>query len=393
MKRIKSYIALLLVLCTHYSYSQCLLNPDFGEECGTHTTGTCGTFQNDCIHNWKKSHGTPDLILASPSGPGNVMHMWGKTYSGEGVFALYNFVQGNTYTIYVRAARANNNINGELRIAATNDLVAQHQWNYTCDWGIPSPSSKQDITSTNLTTSYVTYGWDFTPNANYSQFWIYPYYFAGDQFDIYVDFVVICPNMCTGTVYYNTGTAQPGTSRGAYVKAGSSALSGGSGTVTITDGTTTRFAAINDVYLLPEFEASITSGEFIAEIVSCSTQIRTRPEPPLPEFGRPVQPPPLLSPESLQRVVEMDDRDGPWIYPNPARNVVSLQWPRNAPAEITAIQVLNEQGVVVKQVGKKSYTVINQRIEIFVADLPNGLYVVKVITDKETLSQKFQKIK
>ena len=395
MKCVNLYIAIFFIIYGNFSYGQRLVNGDFAFYCGTQSGGNCSTFENNCILNWQKSHGTPQLIAAIPSFL-NQIFMWATTpdYSrGEGIFASYNFTSGNVYTIKVRAA-AGNSVPGELRLVAANGMTGSTTYGGDCGSIIPTVSGSHTITSTNLTQSFVTYTWSWTPGSNYSQIWIYPYYFSSEQFDMYVDFVSIYPDSCAGTVIYNSGAVDYGTVRGAYIYAGSTAGTGGSGTVTIANNQTTSLYAINDIYLLPEFQATLSSGEFSAQIVSCNAQIRLKSGENNAlenDLDRPVRPVKFgLEERAGKQPLEQQNETG--IFPNPVRDILTVRWNDLSRSAISVIRIYNELGVLVNQVRPAVFSSGNT-IRINVSDLPPGLFILTISADKQSFTHKFNKIR
>lgn len=72
------------------------------------------------------------------------------------------------------------------------------------------------------------------------------------------------------------------------------------------------------------------------------------------------------------------------VYPNPARDELKINLPSTS--SISIIQVVNMSGQVAKQLATP-----DQSLTINVGSLSNGLYIVKVITDRQTISQRFTK--
>jgi hypothetical protein len=72
-----------------------------------------------------------------------------------------------------------------------------------------------------------------TASANYSQLWIYPSATTTVQYNLEVMNVALCPLSCstTGTLVYNVGVVPANLSEAGQIYAGSSAGTGGSGTV------------------------------------------------------------------------------------------------------------------------------------------------------------------
>src|SRR6185369_1494432 len=137
-----------------------------------------------------------------------------------------------------------------------------------------SSSNKQLIGQYNgYTNGTITVEFTFNANADYAQLWIYPQATSNNEYQLGVSRVNVCP-YCSGTIVYNSGTVPTGTTNSGRIDAGSSAGSGGSGTVTVLGTANTTFQAIDEINLVYDFNASVTSGSFSAEIVSCNGLFR-----------------------------------------------------------------------------------------------------------------------
>ncbi len=74
------------------------------------------------------------------------------------------------------------------------------------------------------------------------------------------------------------------------------------------------------------------------------------------------------------------------IHPNPAKDNLIIEFEKSKKLQNTSVSIYNTQGQLVKQL-----TISQPKTEIDIHDLSTGVYVVKVINDKETLQGKFVK--
>ncbi len=69
------------------------------------------------------------------------------------------------------------------------------------------------------------------------------------------------------------------------------------------------------------------------------------------------------------------------VFPNPADNFVYITAP-----EIKSIEITNSEGIIINKIYDTG-----KEVKVNIEDLPGGVYVVKLITDNEVLSQRFIK--
>jgi hypothetical protein len=411
MKRIKLYISLLFTLYAPYGFGQCITNPEFITS--SNCTPTTCYFDDGCVTNWHRSHGTPQYHRNTTTPSASYMYMWathdtglgGYGPHGEGIWGGFTFLAYHQYKIKVAAYNAGSN--GDIVVLAANNVPTT---TFTACQGenLPSvtgtaPIMQQFLEGGNST--FTEYTITFTPTANYTQVWVYPTTWAnnGDQMDLYVDYVSICEEFCTGTIVYNSGAMPGGETRAGFIWAGSSSGFGGSGTVTAQNGITTSLIGGEEVTLQPNFHVQLTSGEFRALIYACSPQQRISEQPSkypsVPATLDPKGSPPIRGGAGsgrfdslrLARVTPPPGPESVAIYPNPVRSKLNVQL-NNFTGAISGIQVLNEVGVVVQQIDRKTYA-DKQKLEIDVSKLPDGMFILRVVTDKQTFTQKFQKLK
>lgn len=184
------YLALIMsVITTQGQDNNCpnnlLTNGDF-------STATCGgdsAFQSNCVTNWVRSSGSPSLH----GYPTNAYAwLWSHAGGGESIAGSINFTANTTYTISFRIktdgvnADCTENIatNSQVFIVATNNAGAVTA-SPTGDIILNQPASASLNNWTSITTT-------FTPTANYSQLWVYPFKQVSDGCQVNLTIDDIC---------------------------------------------------------------------------------------------------------------------------------------------------------------------------------------------------------
>ena len=156
------------------------------------TCGGNGAFNSGCVPNWTDTERTPSI---NGFGSNPYAWMWSYDDKGEGIAANFDFEEGSTYTICFRI-RADDRDSGDPHVAnnATINFVAT---NNTGDI-VANPTG--DIIFQETMGPYLNV-WtnvsvEFTPTADFSQLWIFPY-MAEDsdgvsQAELSVDDISIC---------------------------------------------------------------------------------------------------------------------------------------------------------------------------------------------------------
>jgi hypothetical protein len=389
MKVIILYISLLFLFPVNNVVGQCLENGDFAEWCGSNGNN-CGdpTFFSPCVPNWFISHGSPQIAEPGGGDQNNYAFMWSHNSVGEGIFANYNFQQGQPYKIRVRVL--SNGESGDFRMYATTGLAERR----TCpNTSIQVPTTSQQIAIINsLTTTYQEFLISFTANANYSQVQIYPFTTrtTGLQINALVDYVFVCLDTCLATKNFNSGTVPVGTTEAGYIYAGSSAGSGGSGTVTVSPSSSTSFIASTEIGLLTECSVSVSgSGEFSAIIVPCDSgvsrigQFNGKRLKHYDELMRAYKKTSVPAPTNPEKIT---------VYPNPVRKEISADIYTDA-GDRVQINLLNSQGVVVKKISQALNPGSGlKHLQVDVSKLPAGIYFLQVISKKGTTVKKVEKM-
>jgi hypothetical protein len=221
-----------------------------------------------CVPNWTRSHGSPQVFVGSIPAD-NYAYAWADGGTGEGLFAGYNFVPNTLYRVEIREQVLDNV--GTYNIYAANGMVDGTPTSDCGNNAVPTVADKELIVSHNesIVGSWQNRVYSYKPHAAFSQVWVYPTTTAPTRFHFYMDYISICVD-CAGTIIYNTGQAPSGTSLAGSIQAGSSAGTGGAGIVTVSSTVLTTFNAGTEINLLPNFQATLSTGTFIAQIVPCT---------------------------------------------------------------------------------------------------------------------------
>jgi len=381
MKRFVFITIALLVINTAFA-QQCPVMPDFSTACSTTTNiYGCATWTDNCGAGWTRSHGTPQMMpYTDYSGKIPVTsfyaYMWSANQgsSGEGMF--YNtsgqFLANHSYSVMIRLSAAGGN--GSVLVYAANGLTQSPLTG--CGNTIPNITNKQLIgTYSGLTSNqWVNVSFTFVANANYSQLWIYPQASTATQYDSYIMDASACSS-CDGTIIYNTNIPANESQAGT-IWAGSTAGTGGTGTTTILPDQTTSFLAGNEINLLSDFEATVTTGTFSAEIGCNSGAARKKVySANVPVSG---------SHEGNSLIPQNNTTTDILIYPSVSTGMVT----------ISGDNTLNNSLVtVVDQAGRLVYSSRNNVqtniINLDLSSLKNGVYFVQV---KNALNQAVKKV-
>lgn len=399
VKKITNIIILLLI--TVSSRAQDIVNgsfTQFGTPGCVPNSGTCATFSSSCVLNWRRTHGTPQVLQEGSGASTNYyMYMWSQTDCcskwGEGVAGGYNFEKNRPYKVIVtiRSGASTNAYTNRLKLFAANGIA---EYTGSCGSGgsgLPGISSLQPIGESTFgiyASSWSDYSYTFTPTDNYSQIWIYPWaeyksgYYPG-QFNIDIDNVRIIPDVCSPTIYYNTGTIPSGSLEYGNIYAGSSAGTGGSGIVGVSPTANTSMIAANEIVLLPELNIQVSSGySFSASIRSCEGTGTT-------SSGKNAN---FLSTSKDYADIAVDKANASiLVYPNPITNWLAADIYLEKEEKIS-VRLLNSMGIIIRQIvpGRKSTG--KQRIEVEVSSLPKGIYILQVISKSGMTTKKVEKI-
>lgn len=401
MKHIILYISLLFLLSSNYGYGQCLVNGDFEQQfCNSSVHfGTCYTFDAGCVPNWTRSHGTPQIISLQNGKQFYSAYMWARTVNstlqGEGLFASFDFLAHHAYkiTVVAQAHSTDVNIIGGFLLYGANGMIQSPLDG--CGDAPPTVASSHLITTT---TEYVPansmwqtpYVISFTPDVDYHQIWIYPTTSSTTQYDLYVDYVNVCPD-CDGIITYNVGTVPTGNTKAGFINVGSTAGSGGSGTVNVNSAATTSLQATTTIDFKREFHATISTGKFSAKIIACS-DVGSRPSQPNSNNT-------AHSYNASQSVILPDNVDSNGVvitnynkFQNKKIITVSPT-PTNGKITLTGNQDFRNSKIVIND---QSGRIVNQflnnlrsdMVELDLHYLSNGIYYVKIYMRNEVITKR-----
>jgi hypothetical protein len=368
----------------------CLQNPDFNSAPGPfyYTNSGCGYWNTGGVTNWIRSHGTPNLVTM-PNPTDNYVYLWGATkrgvFEGEGIFANFICQANVSYTAKIRVNVTDAGNVGYFRLYCANGLGEPPI--YGCGSSLPIlPGSQLHLITSNTerNAGWKEYEYTFTPASNFSYIWIYPYTNGTNQYTLLVDYVKVCRSECVNNLYYNTGQVPSGTSKAGNIYAGSSAGSGGIGTVTVNMTQTTTFIAGTEISLLPEFNAAVSTGTFQAVISPCYG-VNFRPEKTDPDniktvFSEPASDSlPIMTQKKRN---EISTQSKVSIFPNPITDELIIQTNNFEAGELTAVitDVSGRQVLWIPSINQ------SKAIQIRRAGILPGIYLIK-ITGKNGFKQ------
>lgn len=189
MKNSKYFLISILFLfyqsCKNSNTCNDLLNGEFNSTCmgaGAFIQGSAS--YNQCVNNWRSTHGSPDIYSTGGSNPNYFAHMWATSGSSEGIVANHTFLNGNTYTLSIKVRVSSNSsvsiANGILNVYAINGAPSQSGSNYNTP-NLPSSNqlilsrSTSNLQGPNWQTISTTFTATGGANGGYNQLWIYPY--------------------------------------------------------------------------------------------------------------------------------------------------------------------------------------------------------------------------
>lgn len=191
----------------------CIVNPDLTSNGGGGDMNSSGP---STVNGWNVSHGSPSISSPAPGSPPNGIWMWSYTGKGEGIYSCYNFQPGKKYKICMWVMNTNAINLGRLNIFASNGLTGTMPTSTM----VPTPTSAQLISNSfSHSGTWQQISYTFTPNAAYSQLWVYPLMAQGPQnglqYELIVDRINVfeVPNIppitvaCGGTIVLPGPTA------------------------------------------------------------------------------------------------------------------------------------------------------------------------------------------
>lgn len=388
MKKIIFITSLLLITVSSKVYCQCW----FGDasSCTNVSGGVCPDMS--CT-GWNSSHGDPNIDvghvdLSCAHNPFNYFYTWYRSdiSKGEGIYHAYTFTGCQSYKVTVVADVAGGT--GQIFVYAARGITTQVN---DCGGTIQAVSDKEliGIISPATNGGCQPFPICYTPTSGYTQIWLYPSSTSMPQYSALIKSVEVCvDNTCTGggDLIFNTGVIPATTHTAMNVQAGSSAGTGGAGTVTVSSTGTTILQGVQTVYLKGEFQASVTSGTFIARNVPCSTVLH-RPAVNQPNSAV-IDNPPADSiaayyAKKLPKLSLIDDEVR--IYPSPGKGVINVELNGSYTTSSANISILNASGVQVMAFHNQQ---VKNRMRMDLGTLSNGLYFVKLVLKEKTITKK-----
>ena len=202
----KKFYALIffLTMCVSGIYAQaygtdpcassppsCIINGDLAV---TNTGGNVNTsgVPGSIMNGWYVSHGTPSIYNANaPGSTGRAIWMWNYSAQGEGMFTCFDFKQGHTYKVCVCVKNTNLINLGKLQVWASTGLLSYNPPS-CCGDPLPSFTSRELIDSSfSNDTAWDCLSFSYTPSANFTQLWLFPWMnhgpVGGHQYELVID--------------------------------------------------------------------------------------------------------------------------------------------------------------------------------------------------------------
>ncbi|MBC8032553.1 MAG: T9SS type A sorting domain-containing protein [Chitinophagaceae bacterium] len=175
---------------------------------------------------------------------------------------------------------------------------------------------------------------------------------------------------CITDIIFNSGVIPAGKNKYRAISAGSSAGTGGSGTVTVGATATTSLIALNSVTLRNEFRATVTSGSFtVRTVASCNDLNAARTAIELDKAET------KIADKELQA-------DQLAVYPVPSSGLINIH--------LGGATERNSTIVIYDQLGKAiSYHRMNgYKTQLNLSNLSNGVYYLRITESGKTVVKK-----
>ena len=382
MKALIIYLSLLFLISSDCLYAQCFVST-FATACtNAISIDGCPTWTDNCGDGWIRSHGTPNIGTYQYERKGQILtgylaYMWSKSSTdGEGMFTPYLFKKGHSYDVSIQVATSNTN--GSIKLYAATGLV---QGVLSHCGGAPQNVFKVPIGEfSGPTNGEITLSFVFTNNSpvDLTQIWIYPEG-SGVKHELYVKWVQACTS-CDGDIIYNNGSVPTGITRVGTISAGSTAGSGGFGTVTVDGSTITNLYATKQINLLPEFHATATGGTFTAKVYECYLLPQGRLETYNFKSIRPLTPPT----NDLEKIPGPITESKINVYPSVSTGQVNIT---GSPQDLENVEltVFDQSGRKMLQIPKANYL---DKATINLSHLNNGIYILQIRQQTKTITQK-----
>jgi len=374
----------------------CLANGDFSNfiesNCPNQTGSGCYSFTNACLPNWHVSNGSPQRLGTTDP----YLFMWANYGAspnpyGEGSYAEYSFSPGQAYRLQMSVNVSGGT--GSFYVYAANGLTDMPSG---CGSPLQNVSTKQliGVFTPTLNAGWVPIDGSFVADGNYTQLWIYPINAATTQYNLAIDWVEICPSDCAtlgDPVTINQGILSPIIAANA-IYAGSSAGTGGSGTVTAGSTVNTTLIAnpnTDGIVLLPQFDATPSSGSFQAYIIQDCQPFSSR-------IGKINDPNDSKINSLIEKAAYWDSitmatkhistllNDKISVYPIPSKGKITVEDP--------LAELANSVVSVTDVSGKEVFSLVNNTNTVLfyldLSKLSNGVYFLKINSTKKMITKK-----
>lgn len=427
MKKLLFFLFLFLITSFSRLFSQSgnIVNGDFSQYVNPNNTTTpcnillptgcthcCPSFSNQCLVNWNRLYGSPQLVVPTFSKTlNNYIYMWVQTNyggtirtEGEGILGGYNFVANQNYHVDIRVSAYSNpdypGSIGGFNIFAANGLIGGTS--EYCSDPIPvqpGPSITNGSIQVNTGIgNWQVLNYSFTPNAQFTQISIAPFCIRHDitseKYDLNVDYINVYPDNCTGTINYNNTTINTtiptGPTRAGYINVNNSATTVSSNLTTVSSSSTDLIAG-NAVDIKSPFDAQASgSGYFHAAIGGCNSARGAKDENQID----------LMTKRDNINTLKYNVDDNfkkaeikniSKVYPNPAKDKLIVNYNFTI-GEKSEIKIINSVGIVVKKLSMNSTTSNQKQTEINVKNLSDGVYFIIIKSGTKVYREKFIKI-
>jgi len=392
---IRKYSWALFLFLPFYGNGQCIYNGFDDAACNQVITSTdlCNTWDANCGAGWQRSSGTPSMVpYTTPKGLTKYyIFMWAQILSnqtyGESMFytltAGNTFLANHTYNITFDVVGTGN---GAVNFYAANTL--QQSALTTCGNNLPQLNANQrqligTVAAVNgVWVNSVTL--TFVANANYNQIWIYPTSVDANQYSMGIEYLTACEDPCPATLIYNTGVVPEGTSRAGNIIAGTGVP--GTATVSIQPTQTTLLTA-DEVDLIANFDATVTTGSFTATTGGCAgfrpmkNPNREDYDPPF-QSGQDFMVMKTNSSPITQKKVTPGENLGIRVYPTIGTGIVNITGITGSSSVVSVFDQLGKRVLVNRNTSKNDVN----RLDL--SNLSNGIYYIQIKNSFGTINKK-----
>jgi hypothetical protein len=370
----RAFVFVLLLLNGLLVQGQSITNGSFdviSASCGTSSViiNRKNPFADGCVIGWQSSHGTPQLQTnGSSTGALDYVALLngsvsGTTYGSSGIFTPYTFTSGTKYEILYWARGSPSNSSTGITIAIANGLQPDSYYGTNPAQPPASGITKQLVKYQHFNSSdfsdWKLYTATFVATMDATQLWLYSTPVSGDQTNAAsLNNLTITTTCFTDDDYFqNTSTLPALEQTQGSIYAGNSATGAPPyGPVVVAAGQTVQFAASKEIQLKDGFSA-VEGSSFSAQFVGVGCA-----------YSRVASSPLAVAPSQLPVKLTAS--------PNPATDYLHL------PEGVKQVALYNSKGeqLIVQAVHSNS--------QLDVRELPNGLYLLRMVQDGIAATQK-----